>query len=993
MDLCQILFDQATSPMIAAHESGEVISVNRSAIETFKLSHSDLKRYYLSDLVPELTNPDTLQISVQHSHSTSFFQVSKSLAFYQEQPVNLYIFSDVSLRYQAETRAWETMARNAAVLDSVKDGILTVSGEGYVINMNIAGEKIFGHFIGEVEGQSIGFLIPEFDSKDQTSCRAQFNKYLNLENSVELTALHKKGYFFPIELSVRSFVLDNQSFYTFVISDITEQKLVDAELDRHRQHLQEMVEVATREVSAIVDTAVSGVITINEFGEIKLFNPAAEAMFSWSADEVIGCNVALLVPGIDENTHNGFIQRYLDSKQPRIIGIGREVEAQRKDGSLFPVHLAVGYSDLSAVGYSDQDSSKHLFVAFVTDISQQKETEKELIIAKDIAEQAAQAKANFLANMSHEIRTPLNAIIGYSEVISEDHSLNPKSQHHVQTIINSGKNLLNLINDILDFSKIEAGRIALENICFHLPNAILDTLQTFEFKAEEKNLTLELKLDDSVNSKVIGDPSRLRQVILNLVGNAIKFTDKGGVTVSVTPAEGKDKDALHFCVSDTGIGMSQEQVAQVFEAFSQAEVSTNRRFGGTGLGTTISKQIVELMQGRIWIESELGKGSQFHFIAHLPEAADDQEALYETQATSQQCYVSPRSFNVLLAEDLVTNAELAMLRLSQQGHEITWVENGLQAVEAVQNIPFDVVLMDIQMPEMDGLEASQKIRALQLTDLPESFMDTVELPIIALTASVLTEDRQNCLDAGMNAIVGKPIDFNELLQTMENLVPPSRGHTKKRAVSAEPISTEKQESSISWPLVSDVIDYRKGLATWQDEEVYLKALVKFSQQRADDAQKISDLLQKLPANITEAEKISHALKGLSGNLFISEIATISSQLDQQLKQTQPENLDQLCTELNHAIVQFQTAMALLQQPQTSADKPNTQVESLSETQIYSLLRDALNAADELNPDAISPLLEKLNGSLDHDSLQLLIELTDNFDFDALKQALEQLLKH
>lgn len=974
------LFEQASNPILISDHQGKLLFANQSAQQTFRIPTPVPDTATLATYIPDLSYPDALQVVSHYQGNPIIFQVTRSQNIHQGQAISVHILTDITLRHNTEQNVWGTMARHAAIIDSVKDGIFTLDATGRVVSMNVAGEKIFGYFIGEVEDQPIAKLIPVFSGINDTE---SFEELINMDRSAEVQALHKEGYPFDIELSVRSFFLEGQHFYTAVVSDITDRKQVEEELDRHRDHLQEMVDIATREVRAIVDTAVNGVVTINEHGEILLFNPAAEEMFGWNANDILGKNVAILVPGIDERTHDGFIQHYLETRQASIIGIGREAEAQKKDGSLFPVRLAVGYSDLSSSGFSDKHNSQHLFVAFITDITEQKHAEQELIEAKNTAEQAALTKANFLANMSHEIRTPLNAIIGYSEVVHEDQHLNPSSRNHVRAIINSGKSLLNLINDILDFSKIEAGRISLEEVCFNLPNAIRDTLQTLEFKASEKKLNLNLEIAPSVPEKVMGDPSRLRQVVLNLAGNAIKFTEQGHVSITITTD--KKPDFVHFCVSDTGIGMIQEQIDHVFEAFSQAEASTNRRFGGTGLGTTISKQIVEMMQGKIWIDSKINQGSQFHFLARLPEAPDNTPALYDEQETIQQHYRSPRVFNILLAEDLETNAELARLRLEQQGHRVTWVEDGKQAVAAITQDDFDIILMDVQMPEMDGLEATRLIRFYeQAGQIPHRESMTGNIPIIALTASILYEDKQSCLNVGMDDIVGKPVDFNELFQTMERLVPEPAGYLNASDPALPPHPFQSGQNAQDLSLLQDVIDYQTGLSTWGDADIYLKALTNFVRQQRHIPDKLASLLRQIPPDITAAERIAHSLKGVSGNLYITQVARICIQADQYLKDNQSASALPLCSELKKAIQTLEQSLSHYCKPEQIESIPQSPEQLKPETLIQ-LVDQIISAADELNPDAVMPYLVKLKGHCDSTLYRTLVDHTDQFDFDRLKQ--------
>lgn len=492
---------------------------------------------------------------------------------------------------------------------------------------------------------------------------------------------------------------------------------------------------------ALINKTEDSIVVTDFEGVIYEATPQAGKLFDYDYQELEGLDIS------------DFRKHRLTEEEDR-IGVSKllkekfwndEIRMKKRDGSEFDAFVSISWIHMFNLEY---------LVYRIRDISEDNAAKAELIKAKEDAEAAAKAKAEFLATMSHEIRTPMNGVIGMTELLG-DTPLNEEQKNFVNTIQISGKNLLTIINDILDFSKAESGKIELEEAPFDLEQTMDEIMDLVAPIANKKNIELKKTINKGVPKSVVGDSTRLKQIVLNLIGNAVKFTHEGSVELAVRKRSSQEGMLnLEFAIIDTGIGIPSEKMDFLFESFSKVDSSTTRKYGGTGLGLAISKKLIELMGGKVMVSSEDGKGSKFTFNVHLDSV--QQEIVpenIEVSETEEESLLS--TLNVLVAEDNLINQQVIKLLLQKKGVNVTIANNGLEVLNLVNSDLFDLILMDIQMPEMDGLEATERL----LTD--DQYGSRVP-DIIAMTANAMDQDRRNCEQAGMKGFISKPINVEEL---------------------------------------------------------------------------------------------------------------------------------------------------------------------------------------------------------------------------------------
>ena len=685
----------------------------------------------------------------------------------------LLIGTDNTARKQAEEALLKAGALQSAIFNSANFSSIATDARGVIQIFNVGAERMLGYTAAEVMNK----ITPaDISDPQEVVARAKalsvelgtqitpgfealvFKAARGIEDIYELTYIRKDGSRFPAVVSVTA-LRDAQATiigYLLIGTDNTARKQVEAEQKKLDQRLRDQ-HFYTR---SLIESNIDALMTTDPSGIITDVNKQMEALTGCTRDELIGAPFKAYFT--DPERAEAAIRLVLSEKKVTDY----ELTARARDGT----KTVVSYN---ATTFYDRDRTLQGVFAAARDVTESKRVEMELKQAMAVAESASRTKSDFLASMSHEIRTPMNAIMGIADLLAKT-TLSPEQDKYVQIFRRAGDNLLNLINDILDLSKVEASQLELEHTGFSLGELLEKVTEMVSLRAHEKGLTLACEIAPNVPIDLVGDPTRLRQVLLNLLGNAIKFTESGKVALRITlDADSSVPTALRFEVSDTGIGIQGEKLDRVFERFTQADSSTTRRFGGSGLGLTISKRLVELMGGRIWAESDVGEGSVFSFAVPLEIwAGARRQAAVPVGAGPEPPLPALR---ILLAEDSPDNCTITMAYLEDTPYRVDIAETGAIACEKFTSGQYDLVLMDRQMPVMDGLTATRTIRAWERANAQQP------TPIIALTASALKGDREMCLAAGCTAYLSKPIKQEVLLQAIKEhciVAPPSSGEER-----------------------------------------------------------------------------------------------------------------------------------------------------------------------------------------------------------------------
>ncbi len=975
----------------------------------------------------------------------------------------------------------DSEARWRALFNTTAISIVVIDDQGRIEEFNSASEAVFSYSKEEVIGQNVNMLMPEPYHSEHDDYLKNYlaggkRKIIGIER--ELRGKRKGNKTFPLELLVGEAYLGNRRIFVGFVKDISKRK---------------QMENASRHFESIIQSSDDAIMSKGLDGIVTSWNASAEVMFGYTAEEMIGNSMSKLFPPEQVDEEKTILEHIVHGQRVSHF----ETVRIRKDGS--PIDVSVTLSPIFDEAGNVIGASK-----IARDITQSKQLGRELNIAKQAAEAASRSKGEFLANMSHEIRTPMNAIIGLTRLAAET-ELTPKQQDYLYKIQASSQALLNILNDILDLSKIESGRMDIERIEFDPTLMLQGVSDLFIAKAEEEGLEIFLDVAPEIPLTVMGDPLRIQQILSNLVSNAIKFTQKGEIHIRMELVESSGDDLLlKLNVRDTGIGISETTIERLFQPFSQADASITRKFGGSGLGLVISKQLVELLGGSIEVSSQLGQGSTFSFTIrcgkgqtynwnqdshHLKDTrvlvVDDQETscvilrnileswqfqvttalsaeealhrihqaeqagapfnlllldwqmegmsgldlaqeleqkesqgklkhqptiimvtayskeqlLKEASGTSarldailtkpvvpssllntilhvyhykgndyriSQIHIDPyeaarplRNSRVLLVEDNELNQQVAGEFLEKAGLRITIANHGGEAVQWVQRENFDAVLMDLQMPEMDGYEATRCIRKLP---------GCGNLPIIAMTAAAMQDDRKACLDAGMNDHVAKPINPRELIETLLRWI--------KLAEHSPILPPTIPANREAW---SDLADKLPGfelkdimIMLGGNQAQLVRMLGTFREQFIDEASVIAAKIAD--GDLTGAKMRLHTLNGAAGNLGVRELHQVGVTLDAQLVNGRYD-----AATLDHWIETFGKTMGTLAaMPAQPSSVVSSSDDVLILQQIISEL-DALLAKDNFISDDLLTRLKQLlpaNKQSEYDTLTQHILDTD-----------------
>lgn len=758
----------------------------------------------------------------------------------------------------------QAQAMTRSILDTAPDGIITINASGIIEVANPMVERLFGYEAGELVGSNINVLMP---SPEREHHDDYINHYIRtgerriLGSGREVLGLHKDGSMIPLYLSVGEVTGGDHPRFTGILHDISKPKQAE-------QALRE----SEKRYRSVVDNIKEVIFQTDVEGHWTFLNPAWTEITGFDIDASVGHQFLEFVHPDDRERNDALFHSL----------IARKMQYSRHESRYLTKSGDYRWIEFIARGTLDEDGYIIGTSGTLNDVTERHKAAEAMEVAKEAAETANRAKSAFLANMSHEIRTPMYGVLGMLDLLTEA-ELAPKYRDYLHTAQRSAKLLLNLIDDILDFSRIEAGALNLEHIKFDLRKTVQDVITLLSEKARHKAIRLSSVIDSTLPYYVCGDPNRLAQVLMNLVGNAIKFTEQGSVKLWVEiEAQTPDWLRVVFIVEDTGIGITPEVQARLFQPFSQADNSTSRRFGGSGLGLMIAKHLVEMMGGGIQFISTPGQGSTFWFNVWFTQTGQAEAAAIPSPGGKSLEEANSLRFRgrVLLVEDNEINQLVSSKLLGRLGLDVDIAVNGQEALSAIEvDQEYDLVFMDCHLPGIDGLEATRLIRQ------QERHRAVGPVPIIALTASATESDRQACLAAGMDDYLAKPLESNKLIHTLSRWLPRLSEESARHQ--------EKEEEST--------------ILSGDAKDTPLIDLNRFEEIRAllgTDFPRMIDIYEELGRGAATEMKVNlgsgnleamvnavHQLKGSSSNLGAKRLHEICRNLENDLRSRKMENLE------------------------------------------------------------------------------------------------------
>lgn len=750
---------------------------------------------------------------------------------------HLWKYTDVTERITTQNLLEQSEERNRLIMNSALNAIITIDKKGIITFWNNQAEIIFGWKREEVLGHLLSNIIIPDQHKEQHEKGMKHYLKTNdgpvLNRQLELPGLHKNGHEFPLEISIIPVKQNGEMFFCSFIQDISERKTAENNLKYQEEKYRN-----------IIANMNLGLIEVDTNEIIKFANQSFAEISGYEINELIGKNPSeIFVFG-----ENFEIMKAKNNKRLQGISDIYQIPIKNKRGELkwWAISGAPNFDD------------KGKFVGSIgihLDITEQKQLEIDLEKEKEKAQEASKAKEAFLSNMSHEIRTPLNAIIGFLRELEKQELTNLQKKYIDNSTVAS-KHLLAIINNVLDISKIEAGEMSFESEDFILENSIKNVTIVLQPLLDQKGLELTTVIAPEIENVLKGDTLRLQQILFNLIGNAIKFTQKGTISINCDVISNNSiSQEIRISVSDTGIGMEKNFIDNIFNKFSQEDKGTTRKYGGTGLGLSITRELIKLMDGKIEIESEKNKGTTIRFYLNFQKGSTDNIAILNIEKTITRI----DNIAILLVEDNYLNRMVAQNSLQYFNCKVTEAENGLEALEILKNQNFDVILMDIQMPEMGGIEATEIIRKkLKITT-----------PIIALTANAFKTEIDKCKKVGMDDYVTKPFDEDVLIETIAK-------HTiNKKPLNLTPIQKETPDKLYD---LNSLNNLGRGDTEFIDKMIFI-----FVEQTTETIEKITNAIHQ--ADYVEVSRLIHKIKPSVESMGITSVLSEIKHLEKIAKTT------------------------------------------------------------------------------------------------------------